>query len=75
MVLPLEDIRILELGSWIAGPYCGRILASLGAEVIKIEKPDIGDTSRYYEPFFKSNVLPYHNRSGYFLVENAGKKV
>lgn len=44
--LPLQGIRVLELGSFIAGPFAGRIFGDFGAEVIKIEKPDGGDELR-----------------------------
>ena len=44
--LPLEDVRVVELAHIIAGPSAGVILADLGADVLKIEHPDIGDTSR-----------------------------
>jgi crotonobetainyl-CoA:carnitine CoA-transferase CaiB-like acyl-CoA transferase len=43
---PLEGVRVLELGSLIAGPFCGRILADFGAEVLKIEPPGVGDPLR-----------------------------
>src|SRR5215208_8449782 len=43
---PLDGVRVLELGSLIAGPFCGRILADFGAEVLKIEPPGSGDPLR-----------------------------
>ena len=42
---PLRGMRVLELGSFIAGPYCASILGSFGAEVIKVE-PEAGDQIR-----------------------------
>lgn len=43
---PLDDIRVLEMGAFLAGPFCGQLLADFGAEVIKIEPPGQGDTMR-----------------------------
>lgn len=45
---PLDDLRVLELGQLIAGPYCGQILADFGAEVVKIEPPGRGDPMRQW---------------------------
>ena len=46
MTLPLEGIRVIEVGQALAGPLAGVILADMGADVIKIEKPDGGDDAR-----------------------------
>ena len=43
---PLSDLRVIELGQLIAGPFCGQLLGDLGAEVIKIEPPGVGDPMR-----------------------------
>jgi crotonobetainyl-CoA:carnitine CoA-transferase CaiB-like acyl-CoA transferase len=45
---PLEGLRVIELGAFIAGPYCGQLLADFGAEVIKVEPPTTGDPLRQW---------------------------
>ena len=48
----LEDIRILEVAQFAAGPWCPRVLAEMGAEVIKVEMPGTGDGIRAMPPSF-----------------------
>lgn len=64
---PLAAVRVLEIGSSIAGPYCGLLLAALGAEVVKLE-PRTGDDTRSWGPPF------WHGESAAFLAMNAGKR-
>ena len=45
---PLKDLRVIEMGVLLAGPYCGQLLADMGAEVIKIEQPVVGDPMRQW---------------------------
>lgn len=64
---PLAGIRVLDLGHVLAMPTCTMQLADLGAEVIKIERPGIGDDSRYFGPF-------KNKESAYFISINRNKK-
>lgn len=52
MPKPLEGIRVVELARVLAGPWCGQLLADLGAEVIKVERPGVGDDTRSWGPPF-----------------------
>jgi formyl-CoA transferase/CoA:oxalate CoA-transferase len=65
---PLAAIRILDMTTSIAGPYCAQALAALGADVIKIERPDTGDDGRAWGPPF------WDGESTMFLSANAGKR-
>ncbi|MSQ27077.1 MAG: CoA transferase [Dehalococcoidia bacterium] len=67
----LSDLLVVELGRDVAGPYCGKILAGCGAEVIKIE-PLAGDPARSAGPFKDDD--PHPEKSGRFLHLNGGKK-
>ena len=67
----LGGLRVLELGSTVAAPYCGKLLASLGANVVKAEPPKCGDPSRRRGPF--PGDVPHLERSGAFLYLNTGK--
>ncbi|MGQ9693457.1 MAG: CaiB/BaiF CoA transferase family protein [Thermodesulfobacteriota bacterium] len=68
MTAPLSGVRILDLSQMLAGPYGSMILADLGAEVIKIEKPNGGDIARGMPPHF------FQGESVYFLSINRNKK-
>ncbi|MFC2058478.1 CaiB/BaiF CoA transferase family protein [Chloroflexota bacterium] len=68
----LNEIKILDLGHHIAGPYSTKLLADLGAEVIKVERPDGGDPARKAGPF--PNDRPRPEASGLFLYLNNNKK-
>jgi crotonobetainyl-CoA:carnitine CoA-transferase CaiB-like acyl-CoA transferase len=68
----LFDLRVIDLGHYIAGPYCASLLAGLGAEVIKLERPKSGDGSRWMAPF--QNDEPGIEKSGLFHYLNLGKK-
>ena len=48
---PLSDLRIIDLTHGIAGPYCTKLLADYGADVVKVEKPGSGDYTRSLGPF------------------------
>lgn len=52
---PLAHVRVIELGAFIAGPFCGQLLADLGAEVIKVEPPVVGDAMRQWGAVKASN--------------------
>jgi crotonobetainyl-CoA:carnitine CoA-transferase CaiB-like acyl-CoA transferase len=72
---PLAGIRVLDLTRIMAGPYSTQTLADLGAEVIKIERPKVGDDTRYWGPPFLNdkNGKPT-SESAYNLSINRGKK-
>src|SRR5690348_4597110 len=65
--LPLKGIRVIDYSHFLAGPFMGRCLAAMGAEVIKVERPKQGDAGRAHG-YFKDG------QSGYFLQQNMGKQ-
>ncbi|MCJ7604780.1 MAG: CoA transferase [Dehalococcoidales bacterium] len=67
----LKGIRVLEYGEFISAAYCGKMLADLGAEVIKLEKPGSGDRARQWGPF--PDNTPHAEKSGLFLFLNNNK--
>jgi crotonobetainyl-CoA:carnitine CoA-transferase CaiB-like acyl-CoA transferase len=69
---PLDGVRVLDLSRVLAGPWCTQLLADLGADVIKVERPGAGDDTRHWGP-------PWHGEgegrvAAYFLSCNRGKK-
>ncbi len=68
----LGGIKVLDLTQYIAGPYCTRLLAGFGADVVKVEAPGKGDPTRLVGPFLGGEPGP--ERSGLFLYLNNGKQ-
>ena len=64
---PLKNLLVVDLTRVLVGPYCTMILSDLGARVIKVEAPEIGDDSRKFGPFIK-------DYSAYFMSLNRGKE-
>ena len=64
--LPLRGIRVVDVTTSLAGPYCTEVLAALGADVVKIEPPSTGDEARTWGPPF------WDGESTLFLTVNAG---
>jgi crotonobetainyl-CoA:carnitine CoA-transferase CaiB-like acyl-CoA transferase len=75
MAGPLSHIRVLDLSRVLAGPWAGQNLADLGAEVIKVERPKVGDDSRAFgPPWVKDKAGRDTKDSAYFTSANRGKK-
>jgi crotonobetainyl-CoA:carnitine CoA-transferase CaiB-like acyl-CoA transferase len=71
----LSHIKVLDLSRVLAGPWCGQLLADLGAEVIKVERPGAGDDTRAWgPPYLKDSEGKETRESAYFLSANRGKK-
>lgn len=71
---PLAGIRVLDMSRILAGPWCGQLLADLGAEVIKVERPGKGDDTRGWgPPFLKDRNGNETGESAYYLCANRAK--
>ena len=68
----LDGINVLDLSEGIAGPFCAKLLADLGANTVKVERPDQGDMSRSLGPF--PNAQPDIEKSASFFYFNTGKR-
>ncbi len=66
--LALQGVRVLDLSRALAGPYCTMMLGDMGAEIIKVEMPKVGDEARHYGPPFQEG------ESSYFLSVNRNKR-
>ena len=72
---PLAHIRVLDLGRIMAAPWATQILADLGADVIKVERPKAGDDTRSWgPPFLKDGEGKRTREAGYYLSVNRGKR-
>jgi crotonobetainyl-CoA:carnitine CoA-transferase CaiB-like acyl-CoA transferase len=72
---PLSHVRVLDLSRILAAPWAGQVLADLGAEVIKVERPGAGDDTRSWGPPFLKDAQGQDTReAGYYLAVNRGKR-
>ncbi|MDB5893563.1 MAG: L-carnitine dehydratase/bile acid-inducible protein [Rhodoferax sp.] len=75
MAGPLSHIKVLDLSRILAGPWSGQVLADLGADVIKVERPGAGDDTRSWGPPFLADADGKPTReAGYYLSANRGKR-
>jgi crotonobetainyl-CoA:carnitine CoA-transferase CaiB-like acyl-CoA transferase len=70
---PLHGVKVVELARILAGPWCGQLLADLGAEVIKVERPGAGDDTRHWGPPFLHDAEGRSLDAAYFHSTNRGK--
>ena len=71
---PLRGLRILDISEGISGPFCAKLLGDLGADVVKVEKPDTGDVSRALGPF-PDGTLDIEQSSSFFFFNTSKRSV
>jgi crotonobetainyl-CoA:carnitine CoA-transferase CaiB-like acyl-CoA transferase len=71
---PLHGVKVLELARILAGPWAGQLLADLGADVVKVERPGAGDDTRGWGPPFVEGADGEHLSAAYFHSCNRGKR-
>lgn len=71
---PLTGLRVLELARVLAGPWCGQLLADMGADVVKVERPGEGDDTRAWGPPFVEGPEGENHGSAYYHSCNRGKR-
>jgi crotonobetainyl-CoA:carnitine CoA-transferase CaiB-like acyl-CoA transferase len=71
---PLTGLRVLELARVLAGPWCGQLLADMGADVVKVERPGEGDDTRAWGPPFVEGAHGENLSAAYFHSCNRGKR-
>lgn len=69
---PLADLKVLDLSVGVAGPFCTKLMGAMGAEVLKVERPGLGDKARSMPPFYHD--APGIETSGLFLYLNTNKR-
>ncbi len=67
-----SDLKVIEVGELVSAPYCTKLLADMGADVIKVERPGVGDRARKRGPFPKDD--PHPEKSGLYLYLNTNKR-
>ena len=72
MASALDGVNVLELCSFVAGPYCTKLLADMGADVVKVERPSTGDEARRRGPFYNGQTGP--DASLLFIYLNSNKR-
>ena len=73
MALPLEGVKVLDLSTVMAGPYCTMVLGDLGADVVKIEPPE-GDATRGWGPPWVGDAAARTRTATYYLAVNRNKR-